>query len=124
MVARKEIQWRGPVFPEMNRTQVFAQPWVNVQELETEFLVQLAAPGLVKNDFSIEVKDQTLLITVEKERTEARYLRQEFDFSQFKRAFYLPKGSDRENMVAQYEAGILTIRIPKRAEVSQRVAVL
>jgi len=123
MVARKEIQWRGPVFPDTQRTPVYAQPWVNVQELADAFLVQVAAPGLEKQDFSIEVKDQTLLITVEKGHEEKSYVRQEFDFSRFKRVFYLPKGSDREKITAEYEAGILAIRIPKQPEIQHRVVV-
>lgn len=123
MVAKKEIQWRGPVFSEFKRVQVQTQPFVNVQELAHEFLVQVAAPGLEKSDFDLEVKDQTLEIRVQKEVGESAYVRQEFDFAQFKRNFYLPKGADRDNITAQYEAGILVIRIPKRIEVQQRVIV-
>lgn len=120
MIVRQDVNWKGV---EGYRTSVHTQPWVNVKETEDSFWVQVAAPGLEKSDFEIEVKDQTLLISVEKERTNAEFVRQEFDFTQFKRAFYLPKGADRNQIRAQYEAGILTIQIPKREEVVQRVVV-
>ena len=121
MIVRKEVNWKSH---EGYRSSLPTQPWVNVKESEGSFWVQVAAPGLSKSDFEIEVKEQTLLISVEKESAEEVFVRQEFDFTRFKRAFYLPKGTDRNQIQATYEAGILTIEIPKREEVIQKVAVL
>jgi HSP20 family protein len=121
MIVRKEVNWKGT---EGYRGSIHTQPWVNVKETEASFWVEVAAPGLAKSDFGIEVKDQTLLISVEKELGEEAFVRQEFDFSRFKRAFYLPKGANRNQIQAKYEAGILTIEIPKQEEVVQKVTVL
>ena len=64
MIVRKEVNWKGT---EGYRGSIHTQPWVNVKETEASFWVEVAAPGLAKSDFGIEVKDQTLLISVEKE---------------------------------------------------------
>lgn len=97
-------------------------PAVNIKESETEFAVELAAPGKKKEDFNIEVDDNVLTISAEakNERQEkdekGRYTRREFSYSSFKRAFTLPETVNEADIKASYEDGVLYITLPKREE--------
>lgn len=96
-------------------------PSVNIRESEEAFDVELAAPGMVKEDFKIELNHNVLTISSErkneKETKEAgKYTRHEFSYQSFSRSFTLPNVADSENIEAKYEKGILTIHIPKREE--------
>lgn len=97
-------------------------PAVNIKESETEFAVELAAPGKKKEDFNIEVDDNVLTISAEakNEREEkdekGRYTRREFSYSSFKRAFTLPETVNEADIKASYEDGVLYITLPKREE--------
>jgi HSP20 family protein len=80
----------------------------------------LAAPGLKKEDFKVNVHENTLIISTDKkdENTETfgKYTRKEFNFSTFKRSFTLPKTVDNEKIVATYNDGVLGLEIPKKEE--------
>lgn len=97
-------------------------PAVNIVEDETGFTLELAAPGMKKEDFNIEV-DQDVL-TISNERSEERneedekrnYSRREFYYSSFKRAFNLPETVNSDAISANYDEGILTLSIPKKEE--------
>ena len=96
-------------------------PSVNIRESEAAFDVELAAPGMVKEDFKIELNHNVLTISSEKKneketKEEGKYTRREFSYQSFSRSFTLPNVADSENIVAKYEKGILTIHIPKREE--------
>ena len=96
-------------------------PAVNILEKPDVFHVELAAPGMQKQDFKIELKDETLLISSEKKLTEeteeGEFTRREFSFQSFQRSLYLPKKVvDIEEIKASYEDGILRIEIPKKVE--------
>ena len=92
-------------------------PSVNIKESDEVFQVELAAPGLKKEDFSIEVKEDQLIIKVEKREEENKetdtYKRMEFKYSTFTKKFYLPNEVDAENIKANYSDGILNLIIPK-----------
>lgn len=92
-------------------------PAVNVLETEESFQIELAAPGLKKEDFKVNIHENTLTISTEK-TTEAtgKYTRREFNFSTFKRSFTLPKTVDSEQIVATYTDGILGLVLPKKEE--------
>ena len=81
----------------------------------------MAAPGLVKEDFQINLKKDTLSVWAEKkaEETEAskNYNRKEFDYLSFARSFVLPETIDADKIAAEYVNGILTITIGKKTEV-------
>lgn len=105
---------------------VKSQPAVNVKETETEFSVEVAAPGLQKENFNIEVNEGILTISAEvkteKSETDekSRFTRKEFSYSTFKRTFTLDEESvDTENIVAKYENGILNISIPKKVKTDE-----
>lgn len=95
-------------------------PAVNVIEIEDAFKIELAAPGLKKEDFKVNVHENTLTISTEKkeEKTEnvEKYTRKEFNFSTFKRSFALPKNVDGEKIVAIYNDGVLGLELPKKEQ--------
>ncbi len=97
----------------------FSSPAVNISENFTNFSIQVAAPGLEKLDFKIEVEEDTLSIAVTKETEDdnkTKFTRKEFDFSNFKRTFSLPENCDKENIKATYVNGLLTVIIEKVEE--------
>ena len=96
-------------------------PAVNIREDENAFVVEVAAPGLDKKDFSVELNEDLLIISSHKEteqkKENERILKKEFSFKSFTRTFHLPdEGIDRDKISAKYENGILTILIPKEKE--------
>lgn len=100
-------------------------PAVNIEETENEFTVSVAAPGLKKNDFNIDVDGNMLTISSEKEETkeekDARYTRKEYNYSSFSRSFTLPDDVNKEKIEARYEEGVLKLALPKKEE-SKKVA--
>lgn len=98
-------------------------PAVNVKETDTAFMLEVAVPGMKKDDFNIELDGNTLTISseskIEKEETseDEKYTRKEFSYSSFRRAFTLPEDElDTENISAGYEDGILKVTLPKLEE--------
>jgi HSP20 family protein len=98
-------------------------PSVNVKEEESEFQIEVAAPGYKKDSFNIEVKDNYLTISSKNESTKEdksdKYHRREFFSSSFERSFYLPEGSNAENIKASYTDGILSVSVPKKTKVEK-----
>ena len=92
-------------------------PNVNIYEGANEYHIELAAPGLSKEDFKIELKKDNLSVWVEKkvEETDVAkdYTRKEFEYTSFARSFVLPEGIDAEKIGAEYINGILNITIGK-----------
>lgn len=105
---------------------VSSQPSVNVIESDKEFRIELAAPGLKKKDFQLNIEKDQLTISVEKKKEETvesdKFTRREFAFSSFERSFTLSEKVDKNKIAATYENGILNIIIPKKEieEVSKR----
>lgn len=95
-----------------------SSPMVNVIENEKEYTLEVAAPGMNKKDFKIELNNNILNISSEKkeekESKKENFMRREFSYSTFCRSFELPEEVDAENIKAKYEDGILTIGIPKQ----------
>ncbi|PWS33518.1 Hsp20/alpha crystallin family protein [Pedobacter paludis] len=93
-------------------------PNVNISETETAFVIDIAAPGLKKEDFQINLKKDTLSVwaEVKKEDTEVvkDFTRKEFDYSSFARSFNLPDTADGDKISAEYKDGILNINISKK----------
>lgn len=104
----------GQVAKEFTST---ATPAVNIKESANEFLIQLAAPGLNKEDFAIVLDKNTLKVSVKKEVVEKeneKIWRKEFSFHQFERQFNLPDPVSVEKIGATYEQGILAISLEKK----------
>ena len=97
-------------------------PTVNIIEDNDAFMVEMAAPGMNKKDFSLELDNGVLTITSEKEtgnelKEGARYTRREFSYQSFQRSFHLPKAVvDESKIKAKYENGVLKVLIPKKEE--------
>ncbi|MCO4294509.1 Hsp20/alpha crystallin family protein [Solitalea sp. MAHUQ-68] len=111
-----ETMFNGTSLSEGN----FKVPAVNVLENAEEFSIELAAPGLSKDDFKIDLEKNTLTISVQKEEEHKEetknYHRKEFSYSSFKRSFNLPETVDVEKIGAEYKDGVLSVGIPKKAE--------
>src|ERR1700730_13770404 len=101
-------------------------PAVNIREKHDNFEVEMAAPGMKKDDFKIELDGNLLTISSEKtdqheEKEGEKYTRREFSYQSFQRSFNLPKEVvDAEKIKARYENGVLQLVIPKREEVKQK----
>ncbi|NHN24729.1 Hsp20/alpha crystallin family protein [Flavobacterium jejuense] len=97
-------------------------PAVNIKETETEFKIELASPGLKREDFKIEVDENVLSISserkneLEEQSENGKYTRKEFSFSSFKRSFTLPETVNEDDIKASYENGVLYLSLPKREE--------
>lgn len=95
-------------------------PAVNIREGEKDFTLELAVPGRNREDFNIEVDENVLTISMEvqdeKEETTTGYMRREFRYGSFKRAFTLPETVNDDGIEAKYEDGILRFRLPKKEE--------
>ena len=114
--------WMDSVFSDQTG---ISTPAVNVKESNDDFFIEVAAPGLEKNDFKINLDNNVLTISSEKEfRNEdkegARYMRREFSYTSFSRSFSLPEAVDAEKIKAKHKDGILMISIPKKEEAKRK----
>ncbi|WP_431295246.1 Hsp20/alpha crystallin family protein [Pedobacter sp. P26] len=93
-------------------------PNVNIHENETAYVIELAAPGLKKEDFQINLKKDTLSVWAEVKKDETQvaknFTRKEFEYSSFARSFNLPDSADGDHITAEYKDGILSINISKK----------
>ena len=95
-------------------------PAVNIKETKKEFNIEFAAPGFMTKDFNIDLDDNVLTISAEKEREKNEendnFTRKEFSYNSFSRSFTLPKTVNGEKIDAKYKDGILKLGIPKMEE--------
>jgi HSP20 family protein len=112
------FDWGNSNFSNTNTT----LPAVNIAENNEAFLVEMAAPGMRKEDFTIELENEVLKISSYKENNQdtkegERYTRREFSYQSFQRTFHLPKTVvDDSKIQAKYQDGVLRIMIPKKEE--------
>lgn len=107
-----------------NKFKTFSIPAVNISENLINFAVELAAPGLKKEDFSIEIDEETLTVSVKQtseteereDSNDSQYQRREFNYREFKRSFKMPENVKSEDVKATYVDGILKITLPKKEE--------
>ena len=104
----------------------YSLPKVNINETADNYQLEMAAPGLKKSDFNLEIDNQVLTISTatkeEQEHKEENYTRREFGYSSFKRTFTLPESVDDGKINASYDEGILRILLPKKEEAKQKPA--
>jgi HSP20 family protein len=96
-------------------------PAVNIFENNEKFEIEVAAPGLEKEDFKIDLKNDHLVVYSEKkdkkeEKEKGKVVRSEFRYSSFQRSFALPKEVDVAAIKANHKNGVLTIELPKKTE--------
>jgi HSP20 family protein len=113
------FDWMNSNFSDINSS----LPAVNVRESDKEYSIEVAAPGLRKDDFKVNLENGILTISSEKKDERAvekeSYSRKEFSYQSFRRSFTVPEDEvEGEKINAKYEDGILCINIPKR-EVSK-----
>lgn len=97
-----------------------SMPAVNIREDDKNYFLELAVPGMEKKDFKIDIDEDVLTISSEKqnenEENREGYTRKEFSYSSFVRSFYIPENVSKDNINASYREGILTVSFPKMEE--------
>jgi HSP20 family protein len=119
---RDFFNWGNLNFSDSNTT----IPAVNIKETADNYEVEMAAPGMTKKDFKVELNGNSLTISSERsnepeEKEDQRYSSREFSYQSFQRTFTLQKDVvDIDKIEAKYENGILYLLIPKKEEAKQR----
>lgn len=100
---------------------LFNLPSVNILDQDNQYIIEVAAPGLHKNDFTLKVEKDVLTVSVQREKSEEtkeeNYTRKEFNYTSFKRSFHLGNEIKSDAITASYDDGILKIALPKNEEV-------
>lgn len=131
---KRQTNWLPNIFNEFfnddwfpMRTVAATAPAINVKENEKAFLVEIAAPGMTKDDFKVHVNDQDqLVVSVEKkhekkeEDKDTKYLRREFNYTRFEQALLLPENVDKDAITAKACSGVLCIELPKLATMPEK----
>lgn len=104
-----------------NEKEWITSPDVNIMESSEHYQIEIAAPGLEKNDFRIDLKENVLTVSSEKknetkENKGLKVVRREFSYSSFSRSFIIPEGVDFAKINATHDNGILKIELPKKEE--------
>ena len=135
MPVRRSQNWLPSIFNDFfdNEWMVKANataPAINVIETEKAYKVELAAPGMTKEDFNVRIDEENnLVISMEKktenkeEKKDGRYLRREFSYSKFQQTMILPENVDKDHISAQVENGVLNIELPKLSEEEVKKAI-
>ena len=105
---------------QMRRQMESSVPAVNIRDKEKEYLIEVAAPGMKKEDFNIDMEQGMLTISSQKEEEKSEdndnFRRREYNYSSFSRSFSLPDNVKPEDIKARYEDGVLKLTVPKREE--------
>lgn len=118
------LNWGLSNFADVNTT----MPAINIKETEKAYEVELAAPGMKKEDFKIELENNILTISSERTREhqdegKEKYSRKEFSYESFQRSINLPKEVvDEEKIEAHYKDGVLQLMIPKKEKAMKKPA--
>jgi len=118
---RELFNWENNNFSTTSTT----LPSVNIKETADNYEVEVAAPGMDKNDFKVTLDGNLLIISSVKEREESKeeesFTRKEFSYQSFQRSFELPKNVvDEDKISARYENGLLLLSIPKLEQAKQK----
>lgn len=123
--AKRSQNWLPGIFNDFFGNEWIAKsnasaPALNIVETEKEYIVEIAAPGVTKDDFCVTVdKHDQLIVTVENRNNnedrdkKGKFLRREFSYSQFQQTLILPENVNKEAIRATQDNGVLTITIPK-----------
>ncbi len=101
-------------------------PAVNIRENDNQYHLEVAAPGMRKEDFRVVLEDGMLTVSTErKQENEAKdgqgqYTKREFSYHSFSRSFRLPASCEQEHIQARYADGVLHLEIPKKEEVKRK----
>ncbi len=134
MPVRRSQNWLPDVFNDLFDTNWMVKsnataPAINVIETADEYKVEVAAPGMTKEDFNIKIdEDNQLVVTMEKkqenkeENKESRYLRREFSYTKFQQTMFLPDNVVKDKIGACMDNGVLMINIPKMSPEEEKKA--
>ena len=134
MPMMRNSAWLPTVFNDFFDTEFLPKanataPAINVKETDKEYVVELAAPGMKKEDFNVHINDEGNLIVKMEQKQEkkeedksARYLRREFSYSKFEQTLILPDDVQKDKIQAKVEHGVLTVNLPKVEEAKVKVA--
>jgi len=126
--------WIPAVFNDLFNTEFMPKanataPAINVKETDKAYIVELAAPGMKKEDFNVHINDEgNLIIKMEQKQEKkdedknTRYLRREFSYSKYEQTLILPDDVKKENISAKVEHGVLTVDLPKVVEEKAKVS--
>lgn len=129
-IIRRTNSWLPSVFNdffgnEWMESNTKSSPAVNIQQNDNGFMVEVAAPGMTKEDCVVRLDDNNNLVISFEKKTETEdnkngaYLRREFSYSQFQRTMILPDNIDKENISAEVKNGVLSVVIPTVDEVEK-----
>ena len=108
--------------------EVSTMPSVNISDANKAFEVNIALPGLDKRDVKLEIRDDCLIISSEKqydrEDKDKEWIRKEYGYASFQRMFQLPESADNEKVQAEMKNGILSVKIAKKAEFSEKKKII
>lgn len=131
---RRNAAWLPEVFNDFFNTDFMPKanataPAINVKESDKGYTVELAAPGMTKEDFHVHINDEgNLIIKMEskqekkEEDKSTRYLRREFSYSKFEQTLILPDDVEKDKIAAKVEHGVLTVELPKIAQQQVKVS--
>ena len=134
MPVMRSNSWIPSVFNDLFDTDFMPKanctaPAINVKENDKAYTVELAAPGMKKEDFNVHINDEGNLVVKMESKTEkkdedknTRYLRREFSYSKFEQTLILPDDVDKNKISAKVENGVLTVELPKQEETKAKVA--
>ena len=126
--------WIPAVFNDLFNTEFLPKtnctaPAINVKESDKAYIVELAAPGMKKEDFNVHINDEGNLVVKMESKTEkkdedknTRYLRREFSYSKFEQTLILPDDVKKEDISARVDNGVLTVELPKIIEEKVKVS--
>jgi len=134
MPMMRSNNWIPAVFNDLFNTEFMPKmsataPAINVKESDKAYTVELAAPGMKKEDFNVHINDEgNLIIKMEQKQEKkeedknTRYLRREFSYSKFEQTLILPDDVKKEDISAKVEHGVLTVELPKMVEEKVKVS--
>jgi len=122
-----EELFNGDFFPRFfDPESKYSLPAVNIIEGKDDFRIEVAAPGLNKEDFRIQLDNNVMTVSSEKEEkheeNDEKVMRKEFSYSSFSRSFSLPETVNADKIKANHKDGILQIVVPKREEAKEKPA--
>ena len=131
---RRNAAWLPSVFNDFFDTDFMPKanataPAINVKESDKGYTVELAAPGMTKEDFNVHINDEgNLIIKMEQKQEKkeedksTRYLRREFSYTKFEQTLLLPDDVKKDAISARVEHGVLTVELPKVVEEKVKVS--
>jgi HSP20 family protein len=134
MPTMRSNNWIPAVFNDLFDTEFMPKanctaPAINVKESDKAYTVELAAPGMTKDDFNVHINDEgNLIIKMESKQEKndedrsVRYLRREFSYSKYEQTLILPDDVQKENISAKVENGVLTVLLPKIVQEQVKVS--